>query len=450
MTINNNASQLPKNIAPPSASRPGIHQPATDNSPNKKGLGEIKSATSKTAHSDLSQFATWGGSGLSLGRLLGSTLRLPGRLIAKTGMEIEAAGAKINNKAGRFIVNNAGSGIKNLGNIIGAAAGITGNLVTLAERGVYNSLKGLAGIAVGGVGLATGLLSLGKMGESLRSTGATLIKEALMTRGEPAQKLTQEKAAQIKDLIALQRVAGSSKSRTLPEGFTTLEKSQIPERFQRYYKESSKPGENSRIETGRTTSALRVSVIKGPNDDIHVVFKGTDGKPGTWTADVLSLLGVADSSFRMARDLVSDLVAEHGAEKIHVQGHSLGGALAQFAGIKAGVASVTCFNAMGLTASLCDKLVDLKELGNSKLKQATHVEHFNSSSDLLSQGLQNRHLPFGLSQLGDRYDVAGGGRHGVPGMQAAIDNLSISDDSSIEKQSTRPLIKEELRSDSDE
>ena len=413
-----------------------------------KGLVQIKNETRPSQHSDLSKFATWGGSGLSLGRLIGSTLRLPGRLIAKTGMGIEAAGAKINNPAGRFIINNTGSGIKNIGNIIGAAAGMTGNLVTLAERGVVNSLKGLAGIAVGGVGLTTGLLSLGKYGSSLRSTGASLIKDAFMTRGEPARKLTQAKAAEITNLVALQRAVGSGKDNVLSSGFSALKKDEVPARFQRYYKEAKAANEKTLLMTGKTTSALRVSISKGPDNQIYVAFKGTDGKPGTWMSDVLGVLGVADSSFRMARDLVCDLAGQYGAENIHVQGHSLGGALAQFAGIKAGVASVTCFNSMGLTGTLCDKLVDLGEVGKSKLKNATRVEHFNSTADSLSQGLQNRHLPFGLSQLGTRYDVEGGGNHRFPGLQSAINALAVADVEQAKNQESTSLINDSSDSDS--
>jgi hypothetical protein len=429
----------------PTSTTPITKPPVAKGSPSNQGLAEIKGTSRSTQHSNLTQFATWGGTGLSLGRLVGSTLRLPGRLIAKTGMGIEAAGAKISNPAGKFIINNTGSGIKNIGNIIGAAAGVAGHVVTLAERGIFNSIKGLAGIAVGGVGLTTGLLSLGKYGSSLRSTGANLIKEAFMTRGAAALELTPAKAAEITNLVTLQRAVGSSKSVTLPDGFSAFKKEEIPSRFQEYYKvENGK----ALLMTSRTTSALRVSISKGPDNQIYVAFKGTDGKPGTWMSDVLGVLGVADSSFRMARDLVGDLAGEHGAKNIHVQGHSLGGALAQFAGIKAGVASVTCFNSMGLSGTLCDKLVDLREIGTGKLKHATRVEHFNSSSDVLSQGLQNRHLPFGLSQLGTRYDVDGGGTHKFPNLQEAITNLSTKTDEQASNQESSGLVKNSVKSDS--
>jgi hypothetical protein len=447
MNINKNTSPLTQNTKQPAAIKPTIYPGFTEISLKDDGLAQIKGATSSTKHCDLSKFTTWGGSGLSLGRLIGSTLRLPGRLIAKTGVGIEAAGAKISNTAGRFVVNNTGSGIKNLGNILGAAAGMTGSLVTLAERGVFNSLKGLAGITVGGIGLTTGLLSLGKYGSSMRSTGATLIKNAFMTRGEPAQKLTQAKASEIANLITLQRAVGSGKDNVLPKGFTALKKAEIPAKFQRYYKEASTEKEKTLLMTGKLTSALRVSISRGPNNEIYVAFKGTDGKPGTLTSDVLGVLGIADSSFRMARDLVGDLAKMHGAENIHVQGHSLGGALAQFAGIKAGVASVTCFNSLGLPGVLCDKLVDLNEIGKGKLKHATNVEHFNSSADKLSQGIQSLHLPFGLSQLGTRY-VVEGGRHSFPGLQDAINTLARSEASHASLQETTSLLSDGIKSDS--
>ncbi|MDK2122949.1 lipase family protein [Parachitinimonas caeni] len=179
------------------------------------------------------------------------------------------------------------------------------------------------------------------------------------------------------------------------------------------------------VRTNRMTSALEVSVSKGPDGKVYVAFKGTDGKrPGTCAADALGAFGVADSSFRMARDLVKEMVAMHGADNVHVVGHSLGGTLAQFAGIKAGV-PVTCFNSMGLPGHLCDKLIDLRELGSgqSKLKQA-HVEHINSEGDALSQKLQTRYLPFGLTQVGERYKVEGASGHSINAKNGLLSELN--------------------------
>jgi hypothetical protein len=105
---------------------------------------------------------------------------------------------------------------------------------------------------------------------------------------------------------------------------------------------------------------------------------------------------------------------------------------------------------MGLSGTLCDKLVDLREIGTGKLKHATRVEHFNSSSDVLSQGLQNRHLPFGLSQLGTRYDVKDAGTHKFPNLQEAITNLSTKTGEQASNQESSGLVTDRVKSDSAE
>lgn len=91
-------------------------------------------------------------------------------------------------------------------------------------------------------------------------------------------------------------------------------------------------------------------------------------------------------------------VDKHGKDNVEVTGHSLGGGLAQYAGIKHGT-KVTAFNSMGLHVHLRDRL------GADKLDRA-NVTHVNSSGDPLSQKVENGRFGIDASaQVGKRYVI---------------------------------------------
>ncbi len=134
---------------------------------------------------------------------------------------------------------------------------------------------------------------------------------------------------------------------------------------------------------------------------IVLSFAGTQlnaTRAATVKSDVAQTLGVKDSAFQDADRLVKAFVDKYGKDNVEVTGHSLGGGLAQYAGIKHGT-KVTAFNSMGLHVHLRDRL------GADKLDRA-NVTHVNSSGDPLSQYAENSR--FGLdasAQVWKRYVI---------------------------------------------
>ena len=397
----------------PQLVQPGSASNTPVNSGPASGLRQITGSGSRVPESDLTACTTWG-NGVSLGRVVASAIRLPGRGLVELG--------KLADNSNSAIARGLGGISKVMGNAIGAASGIAGQAVTLAERALINSLKGLGGLCLTMVGLLPRLFGH----TATLDAGVALVKVAWMTRGQSHQPLTAEVATRIGPLAELMANTCSGSAKKLPEGFTALKKDQLPQRWQQDYREpeANNPNGKGMLKTD-ALSALQVSLSTDSQGTVYVCFKGTDvARPATVLSDALGAFGVADSSFRMARDLVADLSNKYPG-KVHVMGHSLGGALAQFAGIKAGV-PVSCFNSMGLPAHLCDKLVDLKELGqNSKLQHAK-VEHFNSDHDLLSTKAQTRFMPIGLSQLGVRYKVEDGGGHRMGALKEGIQRAQLN------------------------
>jgi putative lipase involved disintegration of autophagic bodies len=131
-------------------------------------------------------------------------------------------------------------------------------------------------------------------------------------------------------------------------------------------------------------------------------FAGTelkDGRLATIKSDFNQTFGIKDTAFEDAERVVKAFADEYGEDNIEVVGHSLGGALAQYSGIKHGV-KVTAFNSMGLSVSLRDRL------GAKRINEA-NVTHINSSGDPLSQGVENGRLGItASSQVGKRYVLA--------------------------------------------
>jgi pimeloyl-ACP methyl ester carboxylesterase len=155
--------------------------------------------------------------------------------------------------------------------------------------------------------------------------------------------------------------------------------------------------------TGDAWSALKVCVFKTRADPAKFVlsFAGTefeDGRLATLKSDLNQTFGIKDTAIEDAERVVKAFADQYGKDNIEVVGHSLGGALAQYAGIKHGV-KVTAFNSMGLSVSLRDRL------GAEKINEA-NITHINSSGDPLSQRVEAGR--FGMtasSQVGKRYVI---------------------------------------------
>ena len=143
----------------------------------------------------------------------------------------------------------------------------------------------------------------------------------------------------------------------------------------------------------------------------YLSFTGTQaGRPATLKSNVVQAFGAEDSAYEEARLIVEAFKQKHGAGRVHVIGHSLGGGLATWAGINAGV-RVTGFNSAGLHINLRNRL------GASRINEAFDsgkVRHFNTKKDPISQIGEARR--FGIdasSQIGTRYLIPNSKGHSL-------------------------------------
>ncbi len=137
------------------------------------------------------------------------------------------------------------------------------------------------------------------------------------------------------------------------------------------------------------------------NDDSYVLaFRGTElFSISDWIVNASQLLNkwikLDDAQYEKAAVLARNLKEDYG-DKLQFTGHSLGGGLAQVAGLATGL-KTTCFDAAGLTTTTIEKL-DL-DLNNSHL-----ITHFNVQYDPLSDfdAKRNNKSPFSNTlQYGD-------------------------------------------------
>jgi hypothetical protein len=165
---------------------------------------------------------------------------------------------------------------------------------------------------------------------------------------------------------------------------------------------------------------LRGSGALGTYTNVSLAWDTTDAKPGEKgtlvvrfggtnnarhaLTDAQQALGVHDGAYREARDLVKQL-SEAFPGKVRVIGHSMGGGLAQYAGIAARV-PVTSFNGVGLHPHLRDKL------GHDAIEHS-NVTHINTSGDPLAK---YAFLDMSSQQIGRHIEIPGGG-HGMKHIQ---------------------------------
>ncbi|MCY4330225.1 MAG: hypothetical protein OXC48_09145, partial [Endozoicomonadaceae bacterium] len=151
-------------------------------------------------------------------------------------------------------------------------------------------------------------------------------------------------------------------------------------------------------------SALKVVVYMRANGTPILVFYGTNPKsrPATIKSDLIAgALGIKDSAFQDADRLVAAFIKQFG--KVEVIGHSLGGGIAQYAGIKNN-SKVTTFNSMALHINLRNRL-------GQKINNAD-VTNINTSSDVLSQTIESKFWIFKMiAQVGKCYVIPDSGGH---------------------------------------
>jgi|GEM_PF-1912014 hypothetical protein len=145
-------------------------------------------------------------------------------------------------------------------------------------------------------------------------------------------------------------------------------------------------------------SSLHVGVFVNQDGKIVLVFPGSETCGNVKTIAAANL-GIVDSAFQDAQKLVAAFVDKYPG-RVELVGYSMGGALAQYAGISNDVEQITVFNSMGLHVSLRNEL-------GSKITHAA-VTHVNAGNDGLSQ--QVEHITPSAQVVGGR-----GHRYVIPG-----------------------------------
>lgn len=393
--------------------------------PHDRGHIQQAGASSGGVHRNLGYHYTSTGFtpfGLSPSRMLNTTLRWVtlSAPFTKLGNAIQGGyDSKAATNSGKALYWT-GAIIKGCANITAGAAGVASGAVATGTSLAANVVGGLGRLVVGSfVGLA-GLVS-GK--SELKKTALDLLKFSFVNKGSQTP-LDAEGAEKVMAQAKIARITSSTSYRELPEGFIPAQVGDIPDSVLARGATGTSTGEQVQLRahtgtrseknggpspndplvlTGDGWSALKVCVFKTTGEPPKFVlsFAGTefkDGRLATLKSDIAQTLGIKDSAFEDAELLVKAFADKHGKNNIEVVGHSLGGALAQYSGIKHGV-KVTAFNSMGLSVSLRDRL------GAQKINEA-NVTHINSSGDSLSQNVEGRR--FGItasSQVGKRYVI---------------------------------------------
>jgi len=380
-----------------------------------------------------------------------------------------------------------GAAFKGLGNICGATLGIVRGTVdtgmawikNLAEFAIRTALAGLSlaidpAAARAELGFHDGFDDTdGSQRHRLFSFAASMllpgfVKNATQTRlpsqeagrlhdlynltqiSSPAQRMTGEqyfaKTGFTEHPALVTQAAGkiSYGSRTAGTAYTPAHKDQIPGSIlARRTGQLRNTGEilNLHIDTdnwgatvlvGDGWSSLHVGVFTSEDGKIVLVFPGSE-TCGNIKTIVTENLGIVDSAFQDAHKLVAAFVDKYPG-KVELVGFSMGGGLAQYAGIgngnekmggaltpfassTNGVEKITVFNSMGLHVSLRNEL-------GSKIASAA-VTHVNSDDDELSQWIE--HISPSAQVVGGqghRYVLAGGFGHSELGKAFANNSHS--------------------------
>lgn len=363
---------------------------------------------------DLSAYSTWG-NGLSAGRGVDWGMQKLFGWVHVPFQELTRlcdAGAASSRPAVRYPAMALGAISWLADNLIQLGVGLPGVAVTLVERLTINSGKALAGLALGLPGAVAALF--GHTG--LLDKAGGLLKDAWMTRGRTQNDaLKQEQGwragkthlidrvlnpgnvwmvpAEVSGQGAADGAAAQQERATIPDA--VKERLQLPDycRWNRDFGYAEITG-----------LSVNARVRWGSDGHVDVNFSGVQNAGSAMTA-FLATFGIADKTFREARHLVGELVAANPG-KVHVSGTSLGGAIAQYAGISTGATDIVCFNSLGLSPRLADEVVAL-HTAREDTSRTRHVQHLNANGDWLAHKLLSRYFPSGVSQLGERYKVMG-------------------------------------------
>lgn len=365
-----------------------------------------------TGITHVSRFTTWG-NGLSLGRLVGGIIALPGRLIAAVGglcADADITPLRYLGKLIRFI-----------GNVIEFAGGLTGQIVTLIEKAVITSFKTAGGVCLFLFDLARAAVSCFCGAPHLDLRGLRCIRDALMAAGETQQNALDrddawraDAARKGRECVESLRAVTGNNANWIPndvlESLSPPDSNVFQDHILRHIPE--KWHARCRVPAQKTDFALVeglsvTTVVRWERDNsVSISFFGARHVRSLVCTGFLSALGYADDTFTQARELVRDIARENGG-RTQVAGYCLGGALAQYAGVAADV-PVTCFNSVGLSSRLADELIDFEDIVSGRARTKTmRVTHINAEHDWVAHYLQTRYLPLALTQAGERYKVPG-------------------------------------------
>ena len=342
-------------------------------------------------------YTSWG-TRHSLGSLTTSALK-----VLTLSPAFRWVGAKIQGGHSQGVRYWTGAGFKLVANLTSGLAGLVGGTVSWGEAVVSN---------------------LG--GAALRLVSGQRSKISFLTKGKQ-QIATPDLAREALPKALMSSASGrSGPGGPLPEGYRFASRELIPPAL--LSRENGGTGEMGlmRFESGRLIndrwSALRVGVFVGPQDEIYLSFVGTQPstRPATLKSDIVQALGIKDTAFHDADKLLRAFKQAYPDRSINVIGHSLGGALATYAGIRNQL-PVTAFNSAGLSLGLRNSL------GADAIDAAT-VVHINTTGDPLSQRVEGRR--FGIlptSQVGVRYRIPDSGGHRTIHVIQGLEQLARSD-----------------------
>jgi hypothetical protein len=413
----------------PAASKYNVSPAATEASQTKTavtpqtatgltGLGTIHGPSSNRTQGDLAhQYLAWsvGGKGFSVGHALGALTGSVGRVFRKAGDLVQGADNQRWETSKSGFRHVTGKVLKGIGNILGAATDFAFSTVATWERRVSDlagfALRlagaGVLGVGAGlayGVGRLGGDASVGRAG--LEFARDLVVNSPMLTRGR--EKALTDDAAKtfFKDV---ERVNLSPMS--IREAYKFKE-NDFPEAVKKKFVVDMKadPGTygtdaRPQVRSGSWTD-VRVDPSWATDDKgkrvLYLNFHGSRSAQN-WKSDFAQGLGIRDGAFRDAKEITRMFVEEYSRRdppiEIRLVGHSMGGALAQYAGISMNNGmKVTCVNSAGLHP------MTLEKLGAERINNSS-ITHFNNSNDWLSHRLEAKLSPLGGVQVGTCYVV---------------------------------------------
>ena len=411
--------------AAPSPATASAATPATA-ATGPSGLGNIRGKSPDRTQGDLAhQYLAWsaGGKSFSVGHALGALTGLFGRGFRMAGDKLQGTqNQKWDSDASRAdqAKHVGGRVLKGIGNILGAATDFAFGTVAAAERKISDlagfalrlagaGLLGIGASVAYGVGKLAGNTSLGEAGLELAKD--LVVNSPMLTRGHQ-QQVTVDVARNFQ--VDVERVRLSPDDVPPRDKFKLSEFPQaVQDRFIVDENGDADPltgmGGRPQVRSGSYTD-VRVDPTwakdENGNKVLYLEFHGTRTGMNV-KSDLAQGLGIRDGAFRDAKDITRMFVEEYSRKnppvEVRLVGHSMGGALAQYAGISAGNGMrVTCFNSAGLHP------MTLEKLGAARINRS-NVTHFNNSNDWLSQRVEARFSPLVGVQVGTRYVIPNDG-----------------------------------------